>query len=349
MKLNRCGLGTGLSRGILLAGFLVLSLGVAAPCFAGTLDPSGSSAVTVAPLPGQSSTLPAASAPDVRAVFAQAPLAFEPNQGQTDSRVKFLARGSGYGLFLTADEAVLKLQNSSASGGKASAADSVIQMKLGHANANSEASGEVQLPGKSNYLIGNDPSRWHTGVSQFGRVRYHEIYPGIDLVYYGHQGSLEYDFVVAPGADPSPVALIFAGANQIQLNAAGDLVLSVPAGTVSLHSPRVYQKFGQEERFVAGEFVLSAQNEAGFRIGDYDHSRELIIDPTLSYSTYLGGTGSQGCVTVSGTTALNCPTIAVDNGFQFYIAGSTTSIDFPLTPGTPLPSRARSRAPQTRS
>ena len=331
MKLNRCGLGTGLSRGgILLAGLLAMSVSVTAPCFAGSLDQSGANAV--APPSGQSSTLPAASTPDVRARFGQAPLIFESNQGQTDSRVKFLARGSGYGLFLTANEAVLKLQNFSASGG-----DSVLQMKIGHANTRAEVSGEDQLPGKSNYLIGNDPSRWHTGVSQFGRVRYREIYPGIDLVYYGHHGSLEYDFVVAPGADPGKVALNFAGADQIQLNAAGDLVLSVPAGAVSLHAPRVYQKVGQEERSVSGAFVLLAQNEVGFRIGDYDRSRELIIDPTLAYSTYLGGTGSQGCVTVSGTTVLNCPTIAVDNGFQFYIAGSTTSIDFPLTPGTPLP------------
>ena len=270
------------------------------------------------------------------------PLAFEANQGQTDSRVKFIARGSGYGLFLTSGEAVLELQNSvapsPATGAKSPASNTVIQMKLSGANSQVEAQGEALLPGHSNYLIGQNPARWHTHVPQFSRVRYPGIYPGIDLVYYGHQGSLEYDFVVAPGADPKPVALRFAGADQLLLNAAGDLVLSAGAGRLALHAPRVYQKFGEHESPVPAGFVLRAQNEVGFRIGDYDRSRELVIDPILTYSTYLGGTGTEGCVTVSGTTTLNCPKIAVDNGFDFYIAGSTTSTDFPLTPGTtPIP------------
>jgi uncharacterized repeat protein (TIGR01451 family) len=333
--LNRRELGTGPSRGfVLLSVFLMMSLGVTALWVAATPRYVGSSSpLATAPFTGQSSPLAPVKSSDFRALFAAAPLAFEANLGQTDSRVKFVTRGSGYGLFLTAEEAVLKVQHSGSRSDKA-AFESVIQMKLSHANPQAEVSGEDRLPGKSNYLIGNNPSRWRTNVPQFARVHYRNVYPGIDLVYYGHQGSLEYDFVVTPGSDPRNVVLSFAGANQLQLNAAGDLVLSVPAGAIALHAPRVYQKFGSEEQPVEGEFVLLTQNEVGFQIGDYDRSRELIIDPVLTYSTYLGGTATEGCVTVSGTTILNCPKIAVDNGFDFYVAGSTTSTDFPLTPGT---------------
>ena len=253
------------------------------------------------------------------------PLFFEPNQGQTDPRVKFMARGSGYGLFLTADEAVLELR-SSASVEKQLAAsqpttqrtpNSVIRMKLDGANS-ARVSGAEPLPGKSNYFIGNDPAKWRRGISQYARVNYESVYPGVDLVYYGHQGQLEYDFSVAPGADPSQIALHFDGASA-RLDA-GDLVLSTGQGDIRFHAPHIYQPDGKAQKTIAGSFRQLADNKFGFAIGDYDRSRELVIDPILTYSTYLGGTGGESNVH-----------LAVDLGSNIYVAGSTTSANFPVT------------------
>ncbi|MGO9862510.1 MAG: SBBP repeat-containing protein [Terriglobales bacterium] len=254
------------------------------------------------------------------------PMFFEPNQGQTDPQVKFLARGSGYGLFLTADEAVLKLHRSAAS--SQSPASSVIRMKLDGANGSARVSGASPLPGKSNYFIGNDPSKWQSGIPQFSRVEYQSVYPGVDLVYYGNQGQLEYDFRVAPAADPSQIALSFEGASaHIVPGDSGDLILSTGNGDVRFHAPRIYQPAapesgnasGKAEKIVAGSFRQLADNKIGFAIGDYDHSRELVIDPLLTYSTYLGGSGTENLVQ-----------IAVDPSGLIYVAGSTNSTDFPV-------------------
>jgi hypothetical protein len=247
------------------------------------------------------------------------PLLFEPNLGQTDPQVKFLARGGGYGLFLTADEAVLELRSSALSPRRAFAAtSSVIRMRLEGANSSARVSGASPLPGKSNYFIGNDPSRWHRAIPQFARVEYEAIYPGVTLVYYGHQGQLEYDFRVAPAASPNQIALHFDGASA-HLDS-GDLILSTNDGDLRFHAPHIYQQDGNNQKAIAGNFRQIAQNKIGFAVGPYDHSRELVIDPALSYSTFLGGSGSE----VS-------PRIAVDAGLNMYLAGSTTSADFPGT------------------
>ena len=249
------------------------------------------------------------------------PLFFEPNQGQTAPQVKFLARGSGYSLFLTADEAVLRLQRSavsrppSAVSGQPSAS-SVIRMRLDGANSSARISGASPLPGKSNYFIGNDPSKWRSDVPQFARVEYKGVYPGVDLVYYGDQGQLEYDFRVAPSADPNQIALSFEGA-AARIDS-GDLLLSTEQGNVRFHAPRVYQQDGNTEKTIAGSFRQLADNRIGFAIADYDHSRELVIDPVLSYSSYLGGSGTESLVKV-----------AVDANGLIYVAGSTNSADFP--------------------
>jgi hypothetical protein len=265
------------------------------------------------------------------------PLFFEPNQGQTAPQVKFLARGSGYGLFLTADEAVLQLQQ--ARPNPRTAADvpaprprSVIRMKLDGANSAASVSGAEPLPGKSNYFIGNDPAKWRSNIPQFARVEYKSVYPGVDLVYYGDQGQLEYDFRVAPAADPNQIVLTFQGASAHIVSEdsgdSGDLILSTANGDIRFHAPRVYQpaapesgdSSGNAEKAIAGSFRQLAYNKIGFTIGDYDHSRELVIDPVLTYSTYLGGsTGAEGLVKV-----------AVDSAGLIYVAGSTTSTDFPL-------------------
>jgi Beta-propeller repeat/Domain of unknown function DUF11 len=271
------------------------------------------------------------------------PLFFELNQGQTAPQVKFLAHGAGYGLFLTADEAVLKLQAPPVNS-RPSVADakrgpsSVIRMHLEGANSAARISGASPLPGKSNYFIGNDPSKWRRDVPQFARVQYQSVYPGVDLVYYGNQGQLEYDFQVAPGSDPSQIALSFNGASaHIDIAGvsgnAGDLILSTSGGDVRFRAPRIYQPAtspsSKDEKDIPGSFRQLADNKIGFSIGAYDHSRALVIDPVLNYSTYLGGSLTESLVKV-----------AVDSAGMIYVAGSTDSTDFPLSvaPSVPLQS-----------
>lgn len=246
------------------------------------------------------------------------PLFFEPNQGQTDPQVKFLARGAGYSLFLTANEAVLEMQPSAVS--RQRSTGNVIRMRLEGANSPARVSGVEPLRGKSNYFIGNDPAKWHRNIPQFARVNYSSVYPGVDLVYYGSQGQLEYDFLVAPGADPGQIVLTFDGASA-SLDS-GDLVLSTSQGHLLFHAPQIYQQEGNTRKTIAGRFRQLAGNKVGFTLGAYDRGRELVIDPVLNYSTYLGGSGSESLVQV-----------AVDSGLNIYVAGSTTSADFPGTSG----------------
>lgn len=246
------------------------------------------------------------------------PLFFEPNQGQTDPQVKFLARGAGYGLFLTADEAVLQLQRTAGKQQQSTQPASVIRMRMVGANAWAQISGASPLPGKSNYIVGNDPSKWQHNLPQFAQVEYRGVYPGVDLVYYGDQGKLEYDFRVAPSADPNRIALSFEGATT-HIDS-GDLLLSTAQGDVRFHAPRIYQQDGKLQQRVAGSFRQLADNRVGFKIGNYDHQRELVIDPVLTYSTYLGGSNTEDLVN-----------LAVDANGNLYLAGSTLSTNFPTT------------------
>jgi len=285
--------------------------------------------VSIKRSPSSYTPVPAPATKRVASQSLSIPLFFEPNQGQTDPQVKFLSRGSGYGLFLTSDEAVLELHRSAKRDQTAHPpSDSVIRMHLDGASASATVSGASPLPGKSNYFIGNDSLKWRQNIPQFARVEYQAVYPGVDLIYYGNQGQLEYDFRVAPQADPSKIALTFDGATT-KIDA-GDLVLSTPNGEVRFHAPRVYQPANerateqasatQGEKTVVGSFRQLADNRIGFAIGDYDHTRELVIDPILSYATYLGGSGAESNVQV-----------AIDAGGLIYVAGSTTSVDFPTS------------------
>ncbi|MGB0010979.1 MAG: SBBP repeat-containing protein [Candidatus Sulfotelmatobacter sp.] len=277
----------------------------------------------------QLNSSPVKSKPDARALLSQLPLIFEPNQGQTDPSVKFVSRGAGYSLFLDSTGAVLAMRTAQPASASRSAASrdasengpnmESVHMTLVGSNPAAAIAGSDQLPGKSNYFIGNDPKRWHTGIPQFAGVRYQSVYPGIDLVFYGSQGRLEYDFKVAPGADPSEAELQFDGATKLELSH-GDLILKGTGASVRLQAPRVYQSIAGHQQPVDGRFVLRAANRVGFDIGTYDRSRELVIDPTVSYSTYFGGSGSE-----------TYPSIAVNGDGFIYLAGSTTSTDLPVS------------------
>jgi hypothetical protein len=331
VRLNRLELGKGMfwSRA-LPAGTLLTALALLA-LWAGSRA-SRVRAEGKPQLPAASLSQPASSSsvrPQILANYGRLPLMFEPNVGQSDPRVRFLARGTGYGLFLTGNEAVLSLVGDKT--GKGDVPTSVVRMSLAGANAKPESEGADPLPGRSNYFVGNDRSKWHRNVPQFARVRYVDVYPGVDLVYYGNQGRLEYDFEIAPGADPKGVRLKFDGAQRLTL-AGRDLVLATESGSVRLEAPLVYQKEGNVRKAVPGRFVLLSQDTVGFELGGYDRSRGLVIDPVLSYSTYLGGSGVE-----------TFPTVAVDSAFNFYVAGSTTSTDFPIPPSPPTPYQAQKK------
>ncbi len=257
----------------------------------------------------------------LRAAPALRALSFERNEGQTDGRVKYLAHGQGYSLFLTQNEAVLALRRASgkkAGKGLARVEQSVVRLRLVGANLRAPVTGEEELPGKSNYFIGRDPAGWRTDVPTYARVRYAGTYPGVDVVYYGRQGQLEYDFNIAPGADPRQVSIGIAGASA-RLNAAGALVLQTKTGNVELHRPVAYQLVGAKKRFVEVRYVWRARDEVGLEVAAYRRSQELIIDPALTYSTYLGGSG--------GDIAYG---IAVDSSGDAYVTGATGSINFPV-------------------
>ena len=282
---------------------------------------------------------------------AKTPMSFEANMGQTDSRVKFLSRGLGYTLFLTPSEAVLALQSpvqkASAQPGKMqdplgvgtlgqpartvastkriAANEGVLRMRLVGANSAPKISGLEESSAKSNYYIGNDRSKWHTNVANFGKVQYAGIYPGVDVVYYGQQKELEYDFVVAPGADPGVIAIAFDGDVHsknvpLRISEQGELIAHLAGGDVHFHKPVVYQTANHAQKQpVDGRYTLKADGKVGFELGSYDHSRQLVIDPVISFSSYLGGSNQDMSLAV-----------AADRYQDVAIAGSTRSPDFPL-------------------
>ncbi len=243
------------------------------------------------------------------AAYGQLPLSFEANQGQTDQQVDFLSRGSGYTLFLTPGEAVLSLA--------AGEANDVVRMRIVGADPLAPSAGLEGQSGRTNYLVGDDPSQWHTEVANYGRVEYQDVYSGIDLVYYGNQRRLEYDFVVAPGADPNEIRLAFDGMQSMELDAGGNLILHTAGGELVKDAPVLYQEIDGARHTIAGRYLLD-DGQVRFEIGAYDRTLPLVIDPILSYSTYLGGKGNDRGYG-----------IAVDSAGNAYIAGYTVATNFP--------------------
>ena len=301
------------------------------------------------------------------------PLRFEANLGQSDPQVRFLARGNGYTLFLTQESAVLVLrrgelhQTDQASNPRAELAqfrsaplqassfvgssisdgsrnntrsnnDAIVSMAVVGMNPHSKISGVGELPGKSNYFIGNNPAKWRTNIPNYAEVKFQSVYPGVDLVYYGNQGKLEYDFVVQPGGDPHQILLDVGAVStpstnshrsgKLRLAENGDLLVNTDSGEVVFQKPAVYQpgtdyEPGTADReLIEGKYVLIGAHKVGFQIAAYDHRKPLVIDPTLIYSTYLGG---------NFWDKVNA--ITADSAGHAYVTGKTASTNFPTTPG----------------
>lgn len=276
----------------------------------------------------------AAGADQVKAEFNQGkqPISFEANLGQTDAQVRYLSRGPGYSLFLTPAEAVLSLRTAGdaadpqgnlgslrhAAKADVASRDAVLRLSFDGANRAPALRAEQRQPGATNYFVGGTAAAWQRDVPNFARVRYADLYPGVDLLYYGNQLQLEYDLVVAANADPQRIALRVAGADRVRLDRAGNLVLATAAGDLVQHRPIAYQVVAGERRPVAASYRMLGEGRVGFRLGAYDASRELVIDPVLVYSTYLGGT--------LGDRALD---VALDSAKNAYVVGFSNSAAFP--------------------
>jgi uncharacterized protein (TIGR03437 family) len=250
------------------------------------------------------------------AKFINIALSFEPNQGQANSAVQFVAHGSGYALWLESGQVKLSLEEKG----------ETLQMSLIGANAKATAVGLDRQSGVVSYFTGNNPQNWHMGIATFGKVKYSQIYPGIDLVFYGNQRRLEYDFVVGPGADASRIAWRIDSADP-RIDSEGDLVV----GSAAFKKPLLYQIDGNQKIRVDGGFAVKG-HRVRFRIGQYDHSRTLVVDPVLSYASYLGGsrTDNIGLATGPGNLQVGASQgLALDSAGSVYVTGYTYSVDFP--------------------
>ncbi|MDX2029635.1 MAG: SBBP repeat-containing protein [Blastocatellia bacterium] len=263
---------------------------------------------------------------EMKRAYGRLPMNFEANQGQAAAEVRYLARGHGYQVFLMEREAALALHEREA----APAADPadrivdreeqrqrVLRFKVESASPEARMAGKEELRTKSNYLIGNDPAAWRTGIPNFARVEAAEVYPGIGLAWYGTQQALEYDFVLGPGADPEAITMSIEGADRIEVDSNGDLVLRVGSETVYQRAPVSYQTIDGARRTVTSRYQLKGENRIGFAVEGYDAKRQLVIDPVIDFSTFFGGIGSDEGFA-----------IAIDGTGAAYVTGTTYSNNF---------------------
>jgi hypothetical protein len=264
--------------------------------------------------------------PRVERAISTMPLVFEPNVGQTDSRVKFMARSTGYAAFLTGpSQTVLKIRNRAAN-------DDVVTMNLAGANPQAKGGPIEKTGGVTHYYIGNDPSKWHENVTNYAKVRYGEVYPGIDVVYQGDDGRFRYDFILEPGADPKSIRMTFDGTQTVKVDAKGGLVLGLAnSDFYRCSKPVVYQEFNGKRRLVGGAYALN-EKEVSFNLGDYDPALALVIDPQLTAGTYLSSefvdAGHIGSSVINAIANGTNP--SVSNSGATFVTGSTVSATFPL-------------------
>ena len=263
--------------------------------------------------------------------YGKLPLNFEENRGQTGARVKFLSHGRDYSIQLAPSEVFLNLQPA----GKARR-ESTIRMSFPGANSSPAMAGGEKQSAVTSYFLGNDPAKWVAGAPNFARVRYQELYPGVDLAFYGNQGQLEYDFVVAPGANPAAIRLQFDGVEGMRVDPAGNLVLSASGGEIRQHKPSVYQEGAGGRQLVEGRYVIESRNRVEFEIAGYDHGKPLVIDPTLTFATYLGSPGDELYSISSAASTATYPAVAVDLQGNVYVAGYNGGTPFAGKPVTPL-------------
>ncbi len=267
-------------------------------------------------------------------------LHFEPNVGQTNEQVKFIARGLGYAMFLTGSEAVMVLnmpgdEQSKTEGSLIGTAggvpgtavlehpeptrQQVVRINVEGNNPIPKPVGLEKQASYSNYFLGDDPAKWRPEVPHFRKAKFEDVYPGIDLVYYGNQGQLEYDFVIKPGGNPELIRLSIDGAERISLDDGGNLVLGLAGGIIVQKAPIVYQVINGTRKPIPGRYILKSNERIGFSVCGYDPNRELVVDPVLVYSTYLGGSVED---IVQG--------LAVDSNGAVFVTGFTHSQNSPI-------------------
>ena len=280
--------------------------------------------------PARTSSVSEVAGARLRENYGKLPLSFEENRGQTDARVKFLSQGNGYTLLLSPGAVELNLARSQRDGHAA------LRMSFPGAQRSPVVTGDGRQAAISSYFVGNDPAKWVSGAPNYARVRYQKLYPGVDLVFYGNQRQLEYDLVVAPGADPGAIRLQFDGVDSMRLDSAGNLVLRTRAGELRQHRPIVYQERDGARQSVNGRYVIQAHNRVAFEIAQYDTRKPLIIDPVLTFATYLGSPSGnlQGLSAAAGDATY--PAVAVDSYGNAYLTGwnGGSAAEFPLNIGS---------------